>query len=659
VQAHYVPEASVNVLPSRERGRVTRARKRPMSSLLYTYADLKNIFSSQLAADLGVAAASIANMVSALNAFMAEQGLTDSSVIGPTLRVSFYKARDKHLEQLRADGRPAAYVSNRKVLLSKWRSALLESDRRLSAARSEPSPFQVALKELVAQRGTIKGTARNARIPLATLRRWLEGGVPNGRTLGLVAGLERFYALPAGTLTDLLPFRLRMPAETKTEPEVRIEYRERHKVLSAVPYALHDPSEALRAEWRELVQFKTEFGQYRRWKDGVAQVLQRQKSGRWKCTNEYVDEERARNWYAFHEGAFVPTAGITWQFVAQFLGWLRLSTSEGGPGLPADQVHTLAHLANGRYVERHLAWKIKRSGGTVHGGITSFLKLVKSLCNPQTGYITQSWSVLAGGVNIPSQEQWRALCADTYEAVRAKARDYADVAKRNRDPFAPIRAILNLPNPLEGVVDAIKRMEANRPAPGGVAEALWARDRLLMQLLASNPLRKKNLQLLTFRADGTGHLRKEDGVWRICISREEFKNERGAAKDRPYRMQVREELWADIERYLAAYRPLLADAENPYLLVGGKSRTEPWRNLARHFAVLTKRYFVRCPGVGPQSMRHIVATSILKLRPNDWATAAWALHDREETVKENYAHLRSDDAVRWLDPVLAGPFSRL
>ncbi len=638
---------------------MTRARKRPVSSLLYTYADLKNVFSSQLAADLGVAAASIANMVSALNAFMAEQGLSDSSVIGPTLRASFYKNRDKHLERLRADGRPAPYVSNRKVLLSKWRSALLESDRRVSAARSEPSPFQAALKELVTQRGTIKGTARQTRVPLATLRRWLDGGVPNGRTLGLVVGLERFYAIPAGTLTDLLPIRVRMQAERKTEPAVRIEYRERHKALSKATYALQDPSDALRGEWRELVQFKTEFGQYRRWQDGLGQVLQRQKSGRWKVTDEFVEGECSRNWYAFHDGRFVPTAGITWQFVAQFLGWLRLPTSEGGPGVPSDQVHTLAHLANGRYVEHYVAWKVKRSGGTVHGGITTFLKLVKSLCNPQTGYITQSWSVLAGRVSITSPEQWRAQCSDTYEAVLAKARDYADVAKRNRDPFAPIRGILNLANPLEGVVDAIKRMEANRPATGGVAEALWARDRLLMQLLASNPLRKKNLQLLTFRTDGTGHLRKEDGVWRICISREEFKNERGAAKDRPYRMQVREELWADIERYLAVYRPLLADAENPYLFVGGTSRTEPWKNLARHFAVLTKRYFVGCPGVGPQSMRHIVATSILKLRPNDWATAAWALHDREETVKENYAHLRSDDAVRWMDPVLAGPFSRL
>ena len=148
-------------------------------------------------------------------------------------------------------------------------------------------------------------------------------------------------------------------------------------------------------------------------------------------------------------------------------------------------------------------------------------------------------------------------------------------------------------------------------------------------------------------------------MWRICISKEEFKNERGAAKDRPYRMPVRQEIWADIERYLLVYRPHLADDSNPYVFPSSGSRTEPWKSLARHFAVLTKRYFVGCPGVGPHAMRHIVATSILKLKPNDWTTAAWALHDLEETVRKNYAHLRSDDAVRWMDSVLSGPFGRL
>jgi len=630
-----------------------------MSSLHSTYADLKNIFLSPLPQDIGISSSSIDNILSALRRFMAAHGVADNSVIGATLRGTYYKARDKHLEQLRAEGRSAEYVGNRKLWLSKCRAVLCEADRRSSAARSELSPFQIALKELIGQRGTIKGTAREAGVPLATLRRWLDGAVPNAATSHLVVRLEILYGLTRGTLSDLLPLRARPVGQPKQDDGELLEYRERLKEQSTSPYALKEASEALRAEWRELVHFKTEFGQFRRWSGGTAQVLLRQKSGRWKTTRDFVEAERPSTWHAFRNGLFVPTAGVAWSFVSQYLGWLRLPQAEGGLGLAEHQVQTLAHLANGGYVERYIEWKVARGGGTVHGGITTFLKHVKSLCHPKTGYITQSASVLAHRVGVVSAEQWQAICLQAYEAASAKHSDFKDVESRNRNPFDPIRTLLNMVNPLEGVIDAVKRMDANRPTTGGRAEALWARDRLLVTLLASNPLRKKNIQLLQYKADGTGHLRKVDGIWRIFIEKEEFKNERGAAKERPYNMPVRQELWADIEKYLAVFRPQLADPGNSYVFVSSTAPEGAWKNLARHFAVLARRYFAGCPGVGPHCMRHLVATSILKQRPNDWTTAAWALHDKVATVQKNYAELRSDDAARWSDPVMAAPFSRL
>lgn len=659
--SHYAPEVSVNVLPSRQKRHVTRARKRPLSSFHLTYAELKNMFSSELAQHLSISPSSLPNMFTGLKTFMTERQFTDSNVIGVTLRGSFYKSRDTHLEELRAQGQTTEYVGNHRWALGKWRAVLVEIDRRNAAARSEDSPFQSALKGLLAERGTIKGTARNAGVPLATLRRWLGGAVPNGRSVVQVPRIERLFGLQAGTLSDLLPRQPRLSlgrgAEGGNPALPRIEYRERLKSYAGKPYALRDASESLRAEWRELLKFKTVYGQYRRWSEG--KVLLRQKTGRWKITGKFVRPERAANWFAFLEGAFVPTAGIAWSFVSQYLGWLCLAPLEGGLGLASDTVHTLGHLANGEYVERFVQWKITRGGGTVHGGITTFLKFAKSLCNPETGYLSQSWSVFGPRLGIASEDIWRSLCKDAYEAARAQAEDFAEVVGKSRDPFAPIQSILALQNPLEGVVDAIKRMEANRPSTGGTREALWARDRLLVKLLASNPIRLTNLQLLTYHEDGTGHLRKEDGVWRIYIPKGEMKNHRGAAKDRDYQMPVRQEVWADIERYIAVYRPLLAHPDSRFFFVSGDSRPGAWASLARQFAVITRRYFLGCPGVGPQAMRHIVATTILKARPNDWLTAAWALHDKEETVRMNYIHLRSDDAKRWLDPAMAAPFARM
>lgn len=659
--SHYAPEVSVNVLPPRQVRHVTRARRRPLSSLHLTYAELKQMFFNELAQYMGISPSSFPNMRTALNAFITHGDFSDASVIGSTLRGSFYRARDKHLAELRAQAQIPSFVSNRKNLLGNWRAALAEADRRNSAARSEDSPFQSALKALLAERGNVKATARDAGVALATLRRWLDGAVPNARSVVQVPRIERLFGLTAGTLSDLLPrhSRLSLPqgADTGNPALPRIEYRERLKRHAGAPYALRDASESLRAEWHELVKFKTTFGKYRRWSEG--KVLQRQKNGRWKTTLMFVQPEGPANWFAFQEGAYVPTAEITWSFVSEYIGWLCLASLEGGLGLGSDTVHTLGHLANGEYVERFVQWKIARSGGAVHGGITTFLTSVKSLCNPNTGYLSQSWSVFGTKLGVGSEDVWRSLCKDAYEAARAKGADYAEVVGKSRDPFAPIHSILALQNPLEGVVDAIKRMEANRPSTGGTKEALWARDRLLVKLLASNPIRKTNLQLLTHHVDGTGHLRKEDGVWRIYIPKEELKNQRGLAKDRDYQMPVRQEVSADIERYIAVYRPLLAHPDSRYFFVSGDSRPGAWLSLARQFAVITKRYFLGCPGVGPQAMRHIVATTILKARPNDWQTAAWALHDKEETVRKNYVHLRSDDAKRWLDPAMAAPFARM
>jgi integrase len=97
---------------------------------------------------------------------------------------------------------------------------------------------------------------------------------------------------------------------------------------------------------------------------------------------------------------------------------------------------------------------------------------------------------------------------------------------------------------------------------------------------------------------------------------------------------------------------LLASSSNPYLFTVGKHSDEPYHHLNRHFAAITQRYFTRCAGTGPHIMRRIVATTILKLHPNAWAAAAYVLHDQEATVRKNYAHLRSDDAARWVDALM-------
>ena len=106
------------------------------------------------------------------------------------------------------------------------------------------------------------------------------------------------------------------------------------------------------------------------------------------------------------------------------------------------------------------------------------------------------------------------------------------------------------------------RMVACKPVTGGVDEAIWARDLLLIRLITSNPLRAKNLKLLTYKPDNTGNLyKKDDGSWNIWIDKKAFKNVKGAAGDQDYDIPVTANVWPIIEEYINVYRPMLPDAD--------------------------------------------------------------------------------------------------
>ena len=84
--------------------------------------------------------------------------------------------------------------------------------------------------------------------------------------------------------------------------------------------------------------------------------------------------------------------------------------------------------------------------------------------------------------------------------------------------------------------------------------------------------------------------------------------------------------------------------ESDYVFVSGRPGTEniPWDRLNRRVEALTAKFLMQCAGVGPQALRHIVATAIVKVT-GQFNTAALVLHDEEETVKKTYAHLVAED----------------
>jgi site-specific recombinase XerC len=651
-ERHYIPSVSNNApSPTCSIERKSGARKRQMESLSLTFEQLQKTVNQQIALGNGPAPSSEPNLRSALAAFLEERGIQQCEVIGSTLRASYYRNVASHIESLVGLQRNSAYIRNRKAHLGRWRKFLLEIDRT-SANEIRQTPLQIALGELFCGGPPMVQIAAACLIPLSHLKRWRAGHLPKPRSIRWLRVLERHYGLTAGVLMDLVPHTKGGVIHRATFVSAKSKYRERlTKAQAEMPYAVREPCESLREEWSGLLLHKTAVRPPR--------GLLRQLKGRWSGTVEPVVNNARQNWAAFTNGRYHTTAQITWTHVTYYLGWLQLSADRDGPGITAEKAQTLGALTDEINIERYNSWRINRSGGIMHGGCVAFLKTVQMLCNPTTGYLTQSWQTFAPRCGIYDEASWRERCAAAFRCAADIRRELQPEVKVSRNPFDSMSSAFNLANPLEAVADAIGRMDANRPLTGGISEALWARDRLLLKLLASNPLRAKNIRLLTCLPDNSGQLRKEDGVWRIKLSASDFKNFRGAAKDRSYDMPVRKEVWSDIERYLKHYRPQLATSENQYFLVCSSRTGKPWYSLNRHFASITRRYFIGCPGAGPHIMRHIVATAILKQQPNAWAVAAWALHDKEDTVRLAYTHLESNDAARWLDPMLSAAFSRM
>jgi len=600
------------------------------------------------------ASSALQNLRSALSALLSERGLNPGTPVGSTLRVSFRRVLDQHVGTMRTHQRSASYIANRKSLLKQWRDLVLMLDRDEATRSGSASPLQMALKAIFAQGANLKGTARQLGIPLASLRRWRAGATPQRGSARYFHRLERFFGMPSGALIDLLPAS---EQQVEVAPAPPIAYRERMRSAVADPYAMRAQGASIefKEEWQSLIRFKTDI-------HGGVLDAEKERFGRkalWRLKpHASNDPPSAKAWIDTVGDQHCQTARINFTSVAQFFGWLMMDAENGGLGMAGREAQTLGQFTNTAHLKGYMDFRIKRSGGIISGACSNVLIFVSMLCHPQHGFLITRPDI-ARRLDV-EEAAWPEQCKE--------AKTYADRVKRNmkprmrlsRDPFEPIRSSLELENPLDAIADAIRRLDANRPVTGGMNEAVWARDRLLLALSASNPLRALNLKELSYHPDGTGQLRKDHaGRWRIVIAKEHFKNEAGAAKEREYNQLVQEPVWPMIETYLREYRLMFSPVNNNRVFLSSKRGVggRAWSSMNRHFETLTRKYLHGCPGTGPHCIRHIVATAIVK-RTGNFVAAALVLHDKEDTVRRNYGHLCGDDGARWLSDVLGEAFNR-
>ncbi len=631
-----------------------RARKRAMTQL--TYQTLIDNQQRQVTLE-GLNEQTASNRATALRGFLHANGLHLQDVVGDEMRTRHAEAVERFMRALLADGKSARALSNTKSAFRHWKDAVVSYDAIQAVQAGKNTPFQSTLVSLFEQHPAGR-VAKNAGIPRDMLYGWIKGKLPRPSNVRYVLRLEAFFGLERNSLVQLSGMRLMGQRQPSIgEEPTPIIYRTILGDLTRQIYGVKpEPGSRLRQQWTELMRYKTSAA--------ILSGLKRTKRGQWRFSPCPLTAVTDANWWAFLDGREVASARYGWFTTSAYLGWLAMSTEAGGAGIGADEVQTMAWLAVPDFVEAYLDWRKSRTGKRNRGAIQA-LAFLAALVRPRFGFLRQnpSWQS-----TLPERYRsidWDSLCDQQFELLEQLTASYHREIEVSRNSFEPLQHILQLKNPMEAVADMIQRMRAARPVGVPRKEAVWARDLVLIKLLASNPLRRRNLAHLTWRADNTGELyQKLDKSWWIRIPKHKFKNWYGAAQDIPYDSPIHQSAWVDIEKYLFVYRPLLMVAPTDLFFLTRKEKKldakhTPWVDMGATVAKLTSQYLPQCSGFGSHAFRHLAATSILKADGGDFKTAALVLNDRIGTVEKHYAFLRSGEGSTRMAELLNSAFSRM
>lgn len=329
--------------------------------------------------------------------------------------------------------------------------------------------------------------------------------------------------------------------------------------------------------------------------------------------------------------------------------------------------------------------------GVYTNTVTGVLTNAISLLQPEMGYLVQhpefstklplSCRVFPlSGRRLPENKQaskgeWKEWCTENLERCKELRRNISGKVVRTVVE-EPIKVLLQMPHPINGLLQFADRVEANlRTGYIKASQAVHYRALLQIKLLTVNPLRVKHYSMMTCKEDefdDTGNLYKtRDGAWWIRFPKEAFKNFKSMKQDE-YKVQAHKSVWRYIETYRNDYRPYLAGCRQedkdkgikcdylfrpqyhnqvtPEELAAPLSQAEISKTLRDY----SHRYIDDCPGFGAHAYRHIVATDYLRNNPYGHLIVAAILHDTLRTVLQRYTHIQAQDMFNYYNRYLDG-----
>lgn len=591
----------------------------------------------------------VRNHRTAINGWMRERGFDIHSPVGDELGVEFETQRIAHLSHLRIQGGPAkrglsaSTLSSRESLLTRWMASWLV----LNKTQGLPRPFSEALSSLIRNRNlSLHSIARDTGVPRSTIQTWMRGEHhPTALQSENIRRLETHLALPPDTLLSRAGLE---GSSTHRFQAGATAFRRRIQKFSMRKYCISDFSSipTLQTEWDGLEKFMS-----------------------MPCPPEGM--KRNSRWNEDPATGINSSAQIRKELLSRFYGFLCLPKDESdhefrGEGFDAAKL-SLALLADTTCVERFLEFRRLRASGSYTSDTTHMLSFCCSLLRAETGYLRQHPEFGERLQPTVMAEEWGALCDRSHRRFTSLKTTLSKegAVGFGRDVEEPIRAILDRQHPIQALLELIAAIEAARPSPTAnpATVAVYHRDLLLIRMLSANPLRIKHFSIMTYRPDNSGNLyQTSDGSWWLRFPSRTFKNFKHlGASMRDYRAPLPQSLWAHVESYLFEHRPhLFGSQECDYVFRHSPakrslaSRAFPAArykqgSLSRVVLRLTQKHLPGCVGFGPHAFRHIIATEYIKNNLDGFEVAARILHDKVETVRKTYAHLRTADYVaHWL-----------
>lgn len=655
------------------------------------FSDLPAIMATRLGQPGMATAKGIPNAESALGSLVRAVDLRMDAKIGTTLRDGFGAAIDRLREELLRAGLKTETVNNQVSLLNKWHGLVRALDHEGAELANGPTPFQKKLDGLFTKHGAgAWAFFRKAGIAPSTVNNWRKfAAVPK---LTSDAALERLAVATgdvAGAFSRLLPPAVGRRKPVDVSKIVQVEHRERHKEMIAVEnryglrphevYQVDPPSrevivrQPLYDEWRGFVEHKVPLARVIRKalnearvdriakpsvvnkiaatagpQHGKPSILDKihaakqeepdtkGKTWRLRPIEDYPSQYPA--WVNCVGESIAPTADINFSYVSGYLGWLRLSPTRGGMGIPIEDL-SMGHLVNTSLLDEFIDWRGVRSNA-VNSGLLNMLRTVRSLTVADTGYL---WSSAAIGKRMGYEPVvWREKCFEVHTWLYQRLGQLFTIAETSRDPAVPLKPLLDMVRPLQGFKDAINAFARENRC--GYTRSTQARDLALLAISISNPLRLANLRMLTYKPDNTGHIRKVAGGWECFVPRIEFKNIRGAAKDRDYCQPLSAMAAKYFEQYIEGPWQALgggAPGDRGLLFIARGKPNTVWKYLAAAYGNVTRRWLAStgCPALRTHATRYLVGTAIIMATKGDAELAAGALHDKRRTVENHYKKL--------------------